>query len=669
MIVLFRVGKAVFGVLQNHNAAVKVRPFIIHRHQGLGIVLVIGIEVIESTLFSQQASDITLVREDNAMGEAAASQSDSRCRIKYPVGTVLQRTAVNGDGASRFIEYAISRVSTDCSEGSVIHNQRAFIAIADAILGKDCAAFDGQPAVVTNNVRSRIILDDAVFTIAAVGDGQTSVHRDCLRVHAGVVQLLPIQIQGEAAGDGDGGQFFQSFQQLQGDVGALCVICRTEGFIEIGIVGDGSVHGDAGLRNFILRRDGHSLCGHDESVVTDTFFSKPTGERHVCGDIGSQGDEAPRLGIGRTVFIRVGNNIPFGGAVRQVQGVIDAAVFGIGESTADFAAVHINLAVVGDGDGVGDIQRGALGNQQILVCGDLKALGGGHVGAIDLAFTAQEDDAAPCAISLSAGILNLGSKHNTVVYFQVAGSVGAADFVGNDNGVGDGDIGALSSRTELVSEVVSCLAAANAGGISAECGDGTAGNRNCATIRASAAANAGCVSTSLRIHRTAGDKNRLRSVGCWAASDAGSTFSSISVHRAAANLNCSIDFSRAIVAGAADTGRVSTARGGNVAAVDNHSTAGTILGSTDAGIEIITTADQFAGAAGLTPDGQTAASADLNAAVDGEVTAVRQNQVHIAVDGDTAADGQARFGSLNHIPAGFQLILTACQILRGDAIA
>ena len=64
----------------------------------------------------------------------------------------------------------------------------------------------------------------------------------------------------------------------------------------------------------------------------------------------------------------------------------------------------------------------------------------------------------------------------------------------------------------------------------------------------------------------------------------------------------------------------------------------------------------------LPVDGQTAAGGDLYAAVEGEVTAVCQDQVDIASDGDARIDAHS-FGRC-HIPAVVSII-SSCVVVLG----
>ena len=116
--------------------------------------------------------------------------------------------------------------------------------------------------------------------------------------------------------------------------------------------------------------------------------------------------------------------------------------------------------------------------------------------------------------------------------------------------------------------------------------------------------------------------------------------------------------------------RAIIAGGGDIAAVDGDGAAGGILIAADTGVIVVyILGGQLAHGCrifALGVNSQAVAAVDADAAVDGEVTAIRQDQLHIAVDGDTAADGQASIGSQNHIPAVGEGVVLFCQIVLGD---
>ena len=111
------------------------------------------------------------------------------------------------------------------------------------------------------------------------------------------------------------------------------------------------------------------------------------------------------------------------------------------------------------------------------------------------------------------------------------------------------------------------------------------------------------------------------------------------------------DCSAAAGPAAADAGASLAAGRIDFAAVDGDCSAAATVAAADAGvvgIHILNDQRAHRTAGGLGVDGEAVAIPHFNAAVDGEGAAVGQNQVHIAVDGDTLADGDV---ALRYIPA------------------
>ena len=105
---------------------------------------------------------------------------------------------------------------------------------------------------------------------------------------------------------------------------------------------------------------------------------------------------------------------------------------------------------------------------------------------------------------------------------------------------------------------------------------------------------------------------------------------------------------------AAESGFLITAGCGNTAAVDGDVAAGTTISVTISAADsgAITSAG-YGQRSHVFPDrlginGKTVALCHIDAAVDGQACAIRQNQVNLAADGDAAADGHITF---DHIPA------------------
>ena len=100
----------------------------------------------------------------------------------------------------------------------------------------------------------------------------------------------------------------------------------------------------------------------------------------------------------------------------------------------------------------------------------------------------------------------------------------------------------------------------------------------------------------------------------------------------------------------ANSGCISSAGCGDTAAANGDVATRTAASAADSGCT------RFAGcgqrthvfAVGLGINSKTVAVCHIDAAVDGQACAIRQNQVNLAADGDAAADGHITF---DHIPA------------------
>ena len=178
-----------------------------------------------------------------------------------------------------------------------------------------------------------------------------------------------------------------------------------------------------------------------------------------------------------------------------------------------------------------------------------------------------------------------------------------------------------------------------------------------------AAADARSTIAALRIDFAAFDGDLSAAGAIPAAADARSTFAALRIDFAAFDG----DLSAAVLKTVADARSIIATGCIHFAAVDGDLAAGAIPAAADAGVEvshILNDQRAHRTAGGLGVDGEAGAIPHFNAAVDGEGAAVGQNQVHLAVDGDTlrsilAADGDV---ALRYIPAAIPLGIAFCNL-------
>ena len=185
---------------------------------------------------------------------------------------------------------------------------------------------------------------------------------------------------------------------------------------------------------------------------------------------------------------------------------------------------------------------------------------------------------------------------------------------------------------------------------------------DCAAGAIIAAADARSTYVAVRIDFAAVDGD-LSAAAIMAAADARASIDTGCSDFAAVDGDCS-----AAAGPAAADARATPATGCiDFAAVDGDCSAAATVAAADAGvvgIHILNDQRAHRTAGGLGVDGEAGAIPHSDAAVDGEGTAVGQNQVHLSADGDTlrsilAADGDV---ALRYIPAAIPLGIAFCNL-------
>ena len=530
----------------------------------------------------------------------------STCRVGMLIDRHREGLAVAiGDGSARGLGGDGHRGGIACRDGQCIVGHGESVTRNGYAAGRGCPAVQHLPR---RNIRAfqgdglpRLAVGLAVVLVGRVGrtagDGQGTIHRAAAahRAGQGTVHIHDAVVRGGDAGNVQG----DAFRDEQG----------------------------------LAAVDGEILRGGDGRAVDLALVALKDHAAPFC-------------------FIIIVAN----GACEQYRAAVVGSLEGAAAAEGAAADARAVTAAAGGGDGAaadGDGATVAAGSAAVVAAAVVAAADARAVGAAGGCDRAAADGDGAAIAAIADGAVA------AVAAADARAAISAA--LGSDLAAADGDGAAVAAVGTGVLAAADARAAIAAGGLDRAAADG-----DFAAVASTIIAGLTVAAADARAAAAAGGGDGAAVDGDFAAVAAEDTAADArAVGAAVGGDGAAVDGDGAADARAADARAAAAAGGGDGAAVDGDGAAivAVTVAGADGRVKIIHVLGvQLARAARLPVDGQGVGAAvayiavivlHLNAAVDGESAAIRQNQVDIAADGDACADGHI---TGDHIPAVVSVI-------------